>query len=102
MREDASPNFAPGIGFGKTLDHNLTLIKHLQALDTFQLPVMLGVSRKSLFGSLLDRPANERLAGGLAVAYHALTKGVKILRTHDVAQTVDVLKVWQVLTQQSD
>jgi dihydropteroate synthase len=83
----------PGIGFGKRLAHNLQLLAHLPALQQSGLPMLVGVSRKSLFGELLQRSVEQRLAGGLAVATAAVLAGVSILRVHDVAETVDAVKV---------
>lgn len=75
----------PGIGFGKTVDHNLTLLKHLPALATLGKPILLGPSRKRFIGALLgDLPAAERLEGTLAVCALAVQAGVQILRVHDV------------------
>jgi dihydropteroate synthase len=90
----------PGIGFGKTLEHNLQLIKHTSTLKQMGFPVLLGVSRKSMFGELLNRPVNQRLAGSLAVAQFAYLQGADYFRVHDVAETVDVLRVSQSLLQQ--
>jgi len=83
----------PGIGFGKRLEHNLALLAHLKALAEPGLPLLLGVSRKSLFQALLGRRVESRLAGGLAVATAAVLSGAAILRVHDVAETVDAVKV---------
>jgi dihydropteroate synthase len=82
----------PGFGFGKTLAHNATLLNGLHALTATGLPVLVGVSRKSMIGKILDKPAAERLYGGLALAVMAVTKGARIVRTHDVAATVDAVK----------
>jgi|HigsolmetaAR201D_1030396.scaffolds.fasta_scaffold04700_5 dihydropteroate synthase len=82
----------PGIGFGKRLQHNLALLAHLPALTVLGCPVLIGVSRKSMFGSLLNRPVEQRLAGGLAVATAAVLAGASIVRAHDVAETVDAVK----------
>ncbi|HEY8539214.1 MAG TPA: dihydropteroate synthase [Steroidobacteraceae bacterium] len=82
----------PGIGFGKRLQHNLALLAHLPALTALGCPVLIGVSRKSMFGALLNRPVEQRLAGGLAVATAAVLAGVSIVRAHDVAETVDAVK----------
>ncbi len=88
----------PGIGFGKTREHNLALLARLAELQKLGRPVCLGVSRKGVLGRLLDRPVDQRLAGGLAVVCHALSQGaVQIVRVHDVAQTRDVVKTWEVL-----
>jgi dihydropteroate synthase len=81
----------PGFGFGKTLAHNLTLLKHLDRFAQADLPLLVGVSRKSLIGAVLERPVGERLAGSLALACHAAAHGAKILRVHDVGPTVQAL-----------
>ena len=88
----------PGIGFGKTLEHNLTLLAHLDRFQRLGRPVCLGVSRKGFLGKVLGRPVTERLAGALAVAGHAMAHGaVQVLRVHDVAATCDVVRMWQAL-----
>lgn len=81
----------PGFGFGKTLQHNLQLLKNMQRLQSFGLPLLVGMSRKSMIGNTLNKPVDERLYGGLAVAVMALERGASIVRTHDVAATVDAL-----------
>jgi len=83
----------PGFGFAKTLQHNLSLFKHLESLHALGRPLLVGVSRKSMIGLALNRPVGERLYGGLALAALALTKGARILRVHDVAETVDVVRM---------
>ena len=83
----------PGIGFGKRLQHNLDLLAHLPALIELGRPLLIGVSRKSMFRDLLGRSVNERLAGGLAVATAAVLAGARIVRTHDVAETMDAINV---------
>jgi dihydropteroate synthase len=83
----------PGIGFGKRLEDNLALLAALPALGQLGSPLLIGVSRKGMFGALLGRPVGERLSGGLAVAAAAVLAGAKIVRAHDVAQTVDAIKV---------
>jgi dihydropteroate synthase len=83
----------PGFGFAKTLDHNLSLFKHMQALHALGRPLLVGVSRKSMIGKVLDRPVTERLSGGLALAAMAMIQGARILRVHDVAETVDVVRM---------
>ncbi|MGD8308015.1 MAG: dihydropteroate synthase [Chromatiales bacterium] len=90
----------PGFGFGKTLGHNLSLLKHLDALVDSGLPVLAGVSRKSMIGRLLgDVPAQDRLYGSLAAAVIAVERGARILRVHDVGPTVEALRVaWAVRT----
>jgi dihydropteroate synthase len=82
----------PGIGFGKTLEHNLALLARLGALADLGRPLLVGVSRKSMFGQLLGRPVGERLAGGLAAAALAVWQGAAIVRAHDVAETVDAVR----------
>ena len=83
----------PGFGFAKTLQHNLSLFKHMDALHALGRPLLVGVSRKSMIGLALNRPVGERLYGGLALAALAVTKGARILRVHDVAETVDVVRM---------
>ncbi|NWD73480.1 dihydropteroate synthase [Pseudomonas gingeri] len=83
----------PGFGFAKTLAHNLSLFKHMEALHTLGRPLLVGVSRKSMIGQALGRPVGERLYGGLALAALAMSKGARILRVHDVAETVDVVRM---------
>ncbi|MDH3946594.1 MAG: dihydropteroate synthase [Chromatiales bacterium] len=83
----------PGFGFGKTLRHNLLLLNNLHRLTEFGLPVLVGISRKSMIGAILDRAVDQRLYGSLAAATISLMKGASIIRTHDVAPTVDALRV---------
>ncbi|MGN8343462.1 dihydropteroate synthase [Pseudomonas sp. SMV71] len=83
----------PGFGFAKTLAHNLSLFKHMEALHALGRPLLVGVSRKSMIGNALGRPVGERLYGGLALAALGLTKGARILRVHDVAETMDVVRM---------
>ena len=83
----------PGYGFAKTLDHNLTLFKHMEALHALGRPLLVGVSRKSMIGKVLDKPVDQRLYGALALAGMAMIKGARILRVHDVAETVDVVRM---------
>ena len=83
----------PGFGFAKTLQHNLSLFKHMQSLHALGRPLLVGVSRKSMIGMALNRPVGERLYGGLALAALAVAKGARILRVHDVAETVDVVRM---------
>ncbi|MDP4984020.1 dihydropteroate synthase [Pseudoalteromonas tunicata] len=89
----------PGFGFGKTLNHNYELLKRLDEFNLLGCEVLAGLSRKSMIGNLLNKPTEQRLAGSLAGALIAMQKGAKIIRVHDVAQTVDVLKVWQATEQ---
>lgn len=83
----------PGFGFAKTLDHNLALFRALDGFVAEGLPVLVGVSRKRLLGELLGRDVSERLSGSLALALLAAQRGVRILRVHDVAATIDVVKI---------
>ena len=83
----------PGFGFGKTLEHNLILMKRLDEFVMRGLPVLVGVSRKSMIGAILDRPVDQRLYGSLAAASYAVMKGAKVIRTHDVSATVDSIKM---------
>lgn len=84
----------PGFGFGKTLEQNLQLLRGLDALVGTGFPVLAGLSRKSIAGRITGREVGERLPASLALAQHALERGAKILRVHDVAATVDMVKVW--------
>jgi dihydropteroate synthase len=83
----------PGIGFGKRLQHNLALLASLPDLGVQSRPILVGVSRKSMFGTLLGRAVEERLSGALAAAVSSVLAGARIVRTHDVPQTVDAIKV---------
>ncbi|WP_434607838.1 dihydropteroate synthase [Pseudomonas sp. D2-30] len=83
----------PGFGFAKTVAHNLSLFKHMEALHALGRPLLVGVSRKSMIGNALGRPVGERLYGGLALAALAITKGARILRVHDVIETMDVVRM---------
>ncbi|HEA15393.1 MAG: dihydropteroate synthase [Pseudoalteromonas prydzensis] len=89
----------PGFGFGKTLSHNYQLLARFNEFNHFGLPVLAGLSRKSMLGTLLNRQTNERLAGSLAGALIAAQNGAKIIRVHDVKETADVLGVWQACEQ---
>lgn len=83
----------PGFGFGKTVTQNLLLMKNLQVFVNLGYPVLIGVSRKSLIGTILNKPVIERKYGSLALAVLAVSKGAAVIRTHDVAATVDALKM---------
>ena len=89
----------PGIGFGKTVAHNMALLRHLAVLHDLGLPVLLGASRKRFIGALtgVDR-ASDRVAGSVAVALHGAAQGVQLLRVHDVAETRQALRMWQALS----
>jgi dihydropteroate synthase len=87
----------PGFGFGKTLEHNLALLRGLRRLAGAGLPLLAGVSRKSMIGALTGRPVGERVFGSVAAALLAAQQGAAILRVHDVAATRDALAVWNAL-----
>jgi dihydropteroate synthase len=89
----------PGFGFGKTLAHNLELLRRLPELVALGYPVLVGLSRKSLLGTLLAREVDARLPGSLALALLAAQQGAAIIRVHDVAATADVLNVWAAMQQ---
>jgi len=88
----------PGFGFGKTLQHNLALLKHLQRCTAPGLPLLVGLSRKSMIGAILDKPVEQRLHGSVAAALLAAQQGAAIIRVHDVAATVDALDILQAVT----
>lgn len=89
----------PGIGFGKTFDHNWELLRHLDRFVDIGVPVLLGVSRKRFLGALCDRPVEERLAASLATAAAAALAGVAMIRAHDVKETCDAMRVAAMLRQ---
>lgn len=83
----------PGFGFGKSLQHNLELFAGMPQVRPLDLPLLVGVSRKSMIGQALDRPVDQRLSGGLALATLAVAKGARIIRVHDVPETVDAVRM---------
>ena len=85
----------PGFGFGKTPEHNLGLIKHLGAFSDLGLPILLGVSRKSTIGYIINKEVDQRLYGSIALTTIAVCNGASIIRAHDVAATVDAIKICQ-------
>ncbi len=87
----------PGFGFGKTVEHNLTLLRRLDAIVALGYPVLVGLSRKTTIGALTGRAVGERMAGSVAAALAAVARGATIVRTHDVRETVDALKVWNAI-----
>ena len=87
----------PGFGFGKTVEHNFRLLKHLPELAALGVPVLAGWSRKSTLGAVTGRPVGERLAASLAAALLAVQHGARILRVHDVKETRDALAVMQAM-----
>ncbi len=88
----------PGFGFGKTLSHNMALWENLERIrDTLGLPLLVGLSRKSIIGTLTNRAPAERMVGSVMAAVAAAEHGARIVRVHDVAETVDAFAVWQAL-----
>jgi dihydropteroate synthase len=87
----------PGFGFGKTIEHNVALLRRLPEIVALGYPVVAGLSRKSTIGILTGRPVGERAAGSLAAALAAVERGASLVRVHDVRETVDALKVWEAL-----
>ncbi|MGB5396431.1 MAG: dihydropteroate synthase, partial [Gammaproteobacteria bacterium] len=83
----------PGFGFGKSLEHNLQMLAHIDAFCGLDFPVLVGISRKSMLGAILDRPVNERVIGSVAAAVIACVKGVRFFRVHDVSETADALRL---------
>jgi len=92
----------PGFGFGKTLDHNLALLRHLDRLAELGLPVLAGLSRKSMLGTLTGRSVEEREFAGIAAHLAAVARGAKILRVHNVAAMRDALAIWNAVEEQQD
>lgn len=88
----------PGFGFGKTVAHNYQLLRELACFEGLGLPVLVGVSRKSMLGAVTDRAPAQRLAAGIAATTYALWHGAAIVRTHDVAETVDAIRVYEALS----
>ena len=89
----------PGFGFGKTLAHNLVLLRDLRELQRLGLPVLVGISRKSMLGAVTGRAVDQREAASVAAAVMAVERGARIVRVHDVAATVDALRVWRAVTE---
>ena len=87
----------PGFGFGKTLQHNLQLLKHLDRIVALKSPVLVGMSRKAMLGMLTGRPVNERDAASIAAYLHAWNHGANIMRVHDVAKCRDAFTIWQAI-----
>ena len=84
----------PGFGFGKSLQHNLQLLAHIEALRVDDCPILVGISRKSMLGQITGRDVEDRLAASVAAAVIAVQNGADLVRAHDVKETVDGLKVW--------
>ena len=89
----------PGFGFGKTLQHNLLLLKNLASFKKFNVPILAGLSRKSMFADIVNKPVDKRLYASLSGALIAITNGAAIVRVHDVEQTADMLKVYNAVRQ---
>jgi dihydropteroate synthase len=90
--------FDPGVGFGKTVEHNLAIVARLGEFHRLNRPICLGVSRKGFIGKLLDRPLESRLVGSLALIGYAVSHGtVQIVRVHDVEETCDTVKMLAIL-----
>ncbi|HEU0282847.1 MAG TPA: dihydropteroate synthase [Gallionella sp.] len=90
----------PGFGFGKTLTHNLDLLRHLDKLRELGVPVLAGLSRKSMLGTLTGRETGDRVAASVAAALIAVQHGASIVRVHDVHETVDALKIWNAVNEE--
>lgn len=91
----------PGIGFGKTVEHNLRIMNNIAHFRAKGMPVLIGTSRKSMLGAVLNREVDQRLAGSLATVAFAVVQGAEIIRVHDVAETVDVVKMTRAMMAKS-
>lgn len=87
----------PGIGFGKTLEHNLTILRNLNKFAELGCALLIGTSRKRMIGDITGRPVGERTSGSVASALHAAWSGAQVVRVHDTAATVDAIRVWNAL-----
>ena len=87
----------PGFGFGKSLDHNLKMLANFAEFSSLGFPVLAGISRKSMLGKVTGKDTNERVAASIAAAVMAADRGANIVRVHDVAETVDALKLWEAI-----
>jgi len=87
----------PGFGFGKSLEHNLSMLKHFDQFSQLGYSVLAGISRKSMLGKLTGKDTHERLAPSVAAAIMAADRGARIVRVHDVLETVDALKLWEAI-----
>jgi dihydropteroate synthase len=85
----------PGFGFGKSLEHNLSMLRHFQEFSQLGYAVLAGISRKSMLGKITGKDMHERLAPSVAAAIMAADRGARIVRVHDVPETVDALKLWE-------
>ena len=91
----------PGFGFGKTLQHNLALLGNLNELTQLGVPILAGLSRKSMLGEITGQDAQHRMPASIAAALIAAQRGASILRVHDVRATVDTLKIWNVINEET-
>lgn len=89
----------PGLGFGKTVTHNYDLLRHLDRIQVDNYPWLIGLSRKSMIGHVVNKPASQRLAGSLAGMLAAVVRGAAVVRVHDVAESADALRVWNAVEQ---
>ena len=87
----------PGFGFGKSLEHNLTMLTHFDQFSQLGFTVLAGISRKSMLGKITGKDTHERLAPSIAAAVMAADRGARIVRVHDVPETVDALKLWEAM-----
>ena len=87
----------PGFGFGKSLEHNLTMLKHFDQFSQLGYAVLAGISRKSMLGKITGKDTHERVASSVAAAIMAADRGARIVRVHDVPETVDALKLWEAI-----
>ena len=85
----------PGFGFGKTVAQNYEMLRRLEEFASFDLPILVGVSRKSMIGAITGRPASERVVPSAVLAVMAAARGASVIRVHDVAETADAMAVWQ-------
>lgn len=101
-QEDGIPSHRiildPGFGFGKNTEDNVKLLRHISDFHRFQRPLLLGISRKSMLGQILDRGVSERLYGAIAASVFAVMRGVAIIRTHDIEQTVQAMRMVEALS----
>ncbi|MBU3630184.1 dihydropteroate synthase [Polynucleobacter sp. AP-Melu-500A-A1] len=89
----------PGFGFGKSLEHNLNMLSNFKSFSKLSYPVLAGISRKSMIGKVTGKDTNDRVAASVAAAVMATDRGAKIIRVHDVPETVDALKLWEAIQQ---
>ena len=87
----------PGFGFGKSLEHNINMLANFADFSSLGLPVLAGISRKSMLGKITGKDSNERVAASIAAAVMAADRGARIVRVHDVTETVDALKLWETI-----